>query len=260
MDAVLFYSWQSDQDERTCRYLIRDAAERAISGVQRSHVSLELSPRLEHDTQGQPGMPDITATILGRIQKAHFYLADLTFVAETAEHKKVPNPNVLLELGYAIRSLGWDRVICVMNEHYGIAGEQIFNIRARRWPLTYNLTVGSDVSTARSEIKVGLERAINSIITADHAKVREIASRLDSNCLCFLNLYYQQDSIQPPQQNTFTLGSSNGLDTPGFNVAVTRLLDMSVIECGFNNEVRSYFYRWTYLGRLLIEQLSRGTI
>lgn len=33
--------------------------------------------------------------------------------------KKSPNPNVLVELGYAVKTLGWERVICLCNTDFG---------------------------------------------------------------------------------------------------------------------------------------------
>lgn len=32
---------------------------------------------------------------------------------------KTPNPNVMIELGYAIKSLGWDRIILLYDKDFG---------------------------------------------------------------------------------------------------------------------------------------------
>ena len=45
---------------------------------------------------------------------------------------QIPNPNVMFELGFAVRSLGWDRVICICNEEYGDVETQPFDISKHR--------------------------------------------------------------------------------------------------------------------------------
>lgn len=45
--------------------------------------------------------------------------------------RATPNPNVLVELGYAAHSLGWDRIIVVVNTAHGAIEELPFDFRAR---------------------------------------------------------------------------------------------------------------------------------
>ena len=87
-------------------------------------MSIEDSPRLDHDTLGQAGTPAITDTIYRKIKRSAVFLADVTFVGKTTpregvESKRLSNANVLIELGYAAAVLGWDRIVLVMNKHYG---------------------------------------------------------------------------------------------------------------------------------------------
>jgi hypothetical protein len=42
-------------------------------------------------------------------------------------------------MGYAAADLGWERVICVLNEYYGKAEEQPIDTRNRRFPINYLL-------------------------------------------------------------------------------------------------------------------------
>lgn len=51
---------------------------------------------------------------------------------ETTKGAKCPNPNVLLELGYAVRTLGWDRIICFYNLKYGDIKSVPFDLSHRR--------------------------------------------------------------------------------------------------------------------------------
>jgi len=131
MDFTIFYAWQSDRIQKAHRYLIRAAASEAVKRIGKD-ADIEDSPRLDHDTQDVSGTPEIAGTIYRKIEDSSVFLADLTFVGSTdlEGHKKLlPNPNVTLELGYAARSVGWERIICVMNTAFGPAEELIFDLR-----------------------------------------------------------------------------------------------------------------------------------
>ena len=38
-------------------------------------------------------------------------MADVTIINHDYTGRKTPNPNVMLELGYAIKALGWQRIL-----------------------------------------------------------------------------------------------------------------------------------------------------
>lgn len=168
---TLFYAWQSDTPTGTGRNFVEDAASKALKRVHSSGV-LDLAPRLDKDTKGVPGMPDIANTILEKIQSCSVILADLTFVGKVSvrpesDKKLLPNPNVLLELGYAIAHLGWERIICVMNTEYGEKEDLPFDLRHRRWPLSYCLARDVDEVTrkaAKEQLTKDIEEAITGIV------------------------------------------------------------------------------------------------
>ena len=103
----------------------------------------------KQNTKGVSGTPDIANTILDKIRKCSAFLADLTFVGKDTvrpddDTKFFPNPNVLLELGFAIPYLEWTRIICVMNTYYGETKDLPFDLRHRRWPISYHLPPDAD--------------------------------------------------------------------------------------------------------------------
>jgi hypothetical protein len=110
---TVFYSWQSDLPSKTNRGLIEFALERALAAIGKN-AQIDRAPRLDQDTSGVPGSPDIGATILGKIDAASAFVADVSVVSG-AEGRPSPNPNVLIELGYALKSLAPSRVIMVFN-------------------------------------------------------------------------------------------------------------------------------------------------
>ena len=118
--ATLFYSWQSDSPGQLNRDFIERALLLAIERL-KSEAKVEPADRhleLDKDTENVGGSPPITQTILNKIDVCSAFVADLTFVARSfprARKRLVPNPNVLLEYGYALRCHGHLKIVSVMN-------------------------------------------------------------------------------------------------------------------------------------------------
>ncbi|MEP1612652.1 MAG: hypothetical protein ABJL72_12120 [Roseobacter sp.] len=95
-------------------------------------------------------MVDITSTILTKISKAAVFVADLTPVGQTDDGKWLPNPNVMIELGWAMHRPGWERVIGVLNMAHGANEADLpFDIRQRRI-ITYVLPNDTKKPTRRA--------------------------------------------------------------------------------------------------------------
>jgi hypothetical protein len=164
MSSTIFYAWQSDSDEKVNRYFIRDALKAAITSLSRDE-KVEEAPRLDHDTKDVPGSPSIVEAILSKITQASVFVADVTLVAKTLDNTLVPNPNVMLELGYAVAKLTDRQVLTVMNEASGHPTLLPFDLAHRRWPITYNLPVGVAPSPALRQEFIGeLTRALRIIL------------------------------------------------------------------------------------------------
>lgn len=147
----VFWSWQNDYSPKTCRTFIREALVTAIARLgEELGVDDADRPELDHDTKGERGMVDIAATILAKISRSAVFVADLTPVGRSASGKWLPNPNVMIELGWAMQKPGWERVIGVLNTAGGAEIEDLpFDIRQRRI-LTYVLTENADKATGAS--------------------------------------------------------------------------------------------------------------
>jgi hypothetical protein len=137
----VFYSWQSDTAQNHCRYLVYEALMEAIEALNadaRVHYLVDI----DHDTRDEPGLCDIPAVILQKIDDADAIVSDLTYVAKTRPGKgKVakacPNPNVLFEFGFAFRSLGHKRMVAVINEAHGPRSKTFFDLHHRRHPIPF---------------------------------------------------------------------------------------------------------------------------
>jgi hypothetical protein len=131
--VTVFYSWQSDLPNNTNRGFIQSVIEKAIQTIKRDET-FDLDICLERDTQGEPGSPNIVATILQKIEDCDIFVADISVVTRDLEEGQrfSPNPNVMIELGYAIKSIGWERIILFCNEIYGTGDKLPFDIQQHR--------------------------------------------------------------------------------------------------------------------------------
>lgn len=268
MPVTIFYSWQGDRPREHHHYLIRNALRGAIARISPScDCEVDEALRLDHDTNGEPGTPEIAGAVFSKIDRCALFVADLTFVGVTnpadgaVAPEPIPNPNVLLELGYAASRVGWGRIICVMNTAYGAADEQIFDIRHRRWPIRYEVPyrvgVGdSELKEAKKKLEGDLLVAIRSALSDEHERVNSIIASLDVACLLMVGKYAATDRFAAP--SGFVLGVPRGeLDTPAFNRAVERLLTLGVLRCDVNLAKGAYAYCWTYIGKLVCKKLGR---
>lgn len=178
MEQTIFFSWQSDLPET--RSVIGWALERAAKNLQRD-ASIEDVVRVDQDTDGIAGWPEITQTILDKIEHCGVFVADLTPISGRQSNSRVtPNPNVLLELGYALATgMRRHRIICVLNAAY-LPNEDLkelpFDVRGSR-PLVFMLhdpadrgAVKGEQDVARAAVRVDLalrlERAIRDAFAA----------------------------------------------------------------------------------------------
>jgi hypothetical protein len=175
MAKTIFWSWQSDREERVTRHLIREALVTALEHLS-GDAGIEDRLDIDHDTMGLPGSPDIVASILEKIDAADVFVADITPIAVSDKGKHIANPNVLIELGYAKKSLGQDRWITVWNTALTDCGVENlpFDLRGKRGPVTFALKSGAS--------KVELTQAHESLVDQFIERIgASLASRMNAN-------------------------------------------------------------------------------
>jgi hypothetical protein len=161
MSTKIFYSWQSDQPNRTNRRLILSALEGAAKDIQ-SDDSIAVEPVVDRDTFGEPGSPDIAATILRKIDGATAFVCDVSIVCRPVNGRPCPNPNVLIELGYGLKSIGTERLVLVFNTAYGEVSELPFDLRFKR-VMTYQMPQDGEPNQIRKELRRRLKDALHVI-------------------------------------------------------------------------------------------------
>lgn len=170
MDQTIFYSWQSDLPGNTNRSAIGKALEKAAIEVGQMIV--------DEATRGESGSPSIPATVLAKIDRADVFVADISTINAASPGRKVPNPNVVFELGYAAATLGWGRIILLFNTHFGLfPGDLPFDFDRHR-TITYNLTPpppNAQPAAGRLDpLQKTLKSALKTIKTVDPKRPAEL--------------------------------------------------------------------------------------
>ena len=187
MAKNIFYSWQSDLPNNLNRGFIESCIQAAIQQISAENIHLEIA--IDRDTIGVPGTPDITKEIFDKISDSHIFIADVSFIDDNHGKRRFCNPNVLIELGYAAKVIGWENIICVFNSQFGIVEELPFDLRHRR-PLQYKITNAQDKTKDRESLKRLFVAAISSIINKQTNKdkiIEYIKLQLDNEILSISN-------------------------------------------------------------------------
>jgi len=149
----------------TNRTFIQKALEDATKAI-KLDGTLDIQPVVDRDTQGVPGSPDIATTIFEKIASASVVVADVSFVGSQRDYRPMPNPNVMIELGYAFRAIGYERVIMVFNNAYGDVEKLPFDLKMRRAVVYTMAQEVTDRSGERKVLQGKLENALRASLAA----------------------------------------------------------------------------------------------
>jgi hypothetical protein len=155
----VFYSWQSDLDRKSNYYFIRDCLKEAAESLNNA-VDIGERVNVDSDTMGVAGSPNIAQTIFDKIDRSDIFVCDISTINHQSDSRKTPNPNVLIELGYAIRAIGWSKIICVVNEEFSSVPDDLpFDLRGQRV----------------TRYKLGSDRNNKSVVTKEFTSTMKIA-------------------------------------------------------------------------------------
>ncbi len=164
---TVFWSWQNDSPSNENRYFIEDCLKRAAKKIGREDAILI---DVDRDTKGIGGTPSIADTIFNKIRSSDVFVWDATLVY--SQPRYAPNPNVLIELGYALAAMGDGRLIGVMNVAGRPGGDELpFDLKHRRWPITYSLDLNSEADqTNKSDVR---DKLVNDLANALRDALKE---------------------------------------------------------------------------------------
>ena len=178
--TTVFYSWESDLLGKTTRSLIEGCLNTAIRQLGRED-DLDVDPSLDRDTKGVSGSPVILDAILEKIDNCTAFVADVSIINSSDVRRDrparpTPNPNVSIELGYAIKSCGWDRILPVCNDYYGTIDQLPFDIPERR-VISYTLSEAptpEEVKAAKEKLTGIFKNRLKDILRLKHETILDI--------------------------------------------------------------------------------------
>ena len=160
MKVNIFYSWQSDLPNAKNRSLIETSLKNAIKMI-KDEIDEVSDVLIESDSRDDLGTPDLVESIFSKIEQCDILVADLSIINAGSNGRLTPNPNVLLEVGFAAKAISWTNIVCVYNCEYGKVEDLPFDIRTRK-PIIYNTTNGN--SESKNALTKALKTQLSSII------------------------------------------------------------------------------------------------
>ncbi len=175
----VFYSWQSELPSKANSQLIRSALNDAANKINEDD-GLGTLTKMDEATRNIPGSPNIADSIFHKIKNSDVFVCDLSKVAHqdslSGEPRSYCNPNVAIELGYAIGELGWNRIILVFNEAFGKLPDDLpFDAKGHR-ASTYNCPDSDNkaiVNNAKGNLRDTLFTALTEIIRTEPKRLLE---------------------------------------------------------------------------------------
>jgi hypothetical protein len=184
----IFWAWQYDLPGKISRHFIRGALEEAIAqinqikGIDEPDEAFQTGAvHLDYGRKGLKGSPDLAIEILKKIDAAAVFVGDVTPVGKgpayktddgkESDGKPLMNPNVAIELGYALKTLTTENVLMVMNNYYGRRDDMPFDLGHKGGPILYRLSP----TASRQEIDAERKKLVSVLIEALQAYVPRTA-------------------------------------------------------------------------------------
>jgi hypothetical protein len=154
---TIFYSWQSDLDPKKNKNFISTVLNKAIKKSKKHSDKIELEISIDRDTKNKSGAISISDSIFEKIDNCDIFICDISIINKNwytgiLKKRLTPNPNVLIELGYAVNLLGWERIICLNNINISKNEDLPFDIRSHRITNINPNDIDSNINILKSAI------------------------------------------------------------------------------------------------------------
>lgn len=192
MAYKVFFAFQMDIEEKYGKSFIHRSLENAIQKFKTNGVDVIL----DYGFKGTSGTPLLIDEMLRKSLNSDMVIVDWTFTSSKIWHnpeiieedddsiileiskgdlKPSPNPNVLLETGYAWAKKGTYRTLAVMNTAFGNPNELPVDIKGFRYPVLYSLDENnySNRKEVRNELTDDLYKAIGFAIKSEANYLQE---------------------------------------------------------------------------------------
>lgn len=193
---TIFYSWQSDLPSASNHRFINHRLTEACNELESTQNDFIFF--VDEATREAPGSPNIPTTIMEKIKTSDIFVCDISTInGSESKTRKTPNPNVVFELGFAVATLGWNRIILLFNSEYGMFPDDLpFDFDRHR--VSKYVATSSPTKQHKSDLRALLLHSLESIFINNPSKPKDayspeqIKRKRDSNqikeLLCTLHL------------------------------------------------------------------------
>ncbi len=225
---TVFFSWQTDSLPKTNRNFIGDCLRRAAKKT-------SLPFRVDEATRGLSGSPGIPDAIASKIRCCTIFVPDLTLVGEYSEGRFTVNPNVLVEYGFALETVGEDSIVPVFNSAYGDLKNLPFDLDKRLVRAQFDLEIDSRSKAISTESKKVARESLVTVLVRELEAVlaKGLFAGLSPSSIQILEaLVTSSDTgvLQMPKQSFADLCSDHGLDPIPARQAVEALQSRNLVS------------------------------
>ncbi len=267
-DFTIFYSWQMDAPLAINKDFIHKALDEAVKELD-NQFDIEEADRMtvEQGMKGVPGSPEVATMMFEKIGEAAIFLGDVSLVGAVRRDRKllkrVPNPNVSIEEGFAAGVIGWERVICVSNEHFGKNEEQAFDQRNRRFPISYRLAPDA---SEEEKVKVSkgltktLVKAIDTVRKYELRKAERVLEQLNVSTIELLGLCQDAPFLVRPGKPVPEAPVVPMKDLAVWDACLVRMQELRIVRTDLGIDAGHqprYAYHWTAVGRKVIDLIIK---
>lgn len=249
MKIKIFYSWQTTTNTKYNKNFISDCIEVAVKKIKQESDFKRIEFEVTDAVRSESGQVSIADTIIEKIiSNSDIFIADLTIVnydfpdSIPDEYKEIlrkslkptPNPNVMIEYGAALKSLGKNSIISILNNYYSGSPKDIhnaeiipFDLRHDRFPTEYNFSNQNE--SQKAEIKRML---VNGLINALKPTIQNVLETRKSKYRPFVGWNEWNELINNPQSDKFITNEKiqeiqNSILKASISNTVIRLLGLS---------------------------------
>lgn len=164
----IFFSWQSDTPSKTNRTIIETALARAAKAAGATWAPSDRpAAKIETAASDVVGARQLADVIFERIRSADAFVADVSLVVQHGK-RLMPNPNVLIETGYALHALSDARIVLIANTAFGRLEALPFDLRGRL-ALAYSMKPEEEPAGAREKLTKDLTGIMHTVLSLPRA-------------------------------------------------------------------------------------------
>lgn len=245
----IFYSWQTTTNTKYNKNFITECIKDAVKKIKQIPDFKRIDFVVTDAVRSESGQVAIADTIIEKIiSNSDIFIADITIVNYDfpdsipddykeilrKSQKPTPNPNVMIEYGAALKSLGKNAIISILNTYYSGSPKEKnnaeiipFDLRHDRFPTEYNYS--SQNESQKTEIK---KKLVASLVNVLKPTIQNVLETQKSKFSPFVAWNEWNELMKSPKSEKFITNTKiqevqNSILTAITTSSVIRLLGLS---------------------------------